>query len=284
MELKNIIVALALLLSIHAASMAQNDHSNVYDIASFNIRMDTPKDSLDAWDYRKDMVNGLIEFHDLDIVGVQEGFIHQLKDILRIKRFRYVGVGRDDGKDAGEHCAIFYDVNKFEVLDKGDFWYSETPEIPGKGWDAECCNRICSWVKLKDKKNGKSFYVFNSHFDHQGKIARIESAKLMVKKIAEIAHGAPVIAMGDFNSTPDSEQIATINGALSDSFKITKTPAYGPVGTTNQFNWDAPMKQRIDYIFVNKSVDVLKYATLVDALHKRFPSDHLPVVNRVHVK
>lgn len=284
MGLKNIIAALTLLMSIPVAGMAQKDQSNVYDVASFNIRMDTPKDSLDAWGYRKDMVNGLIEYHDLDIVGVQEGFIHQLKDILRIKRFQYVGVGRDDGKDAGEHCAIFYDINKFEVLDKGDFWYSETPEIPGKGWDAECCNRICSWVKLKDKKNGKSFYVFNSHFDHQGKKARIESAKLMVKKIVEIANDAPVIAMGDFNSTPESEQIATIGKVLNDSYRITKTAPYGPVGTTNQFKWDAPMKQRIDYIFVNKGVDVLKYASLVDALHKRFPSDHLPVVNRVRIK
>jgi len=124
-------------------------HGTSLNIATFNIRMDTPKDSLDAWSHRKEMVNGLIRFHDFDIFGIQEGFHHQIMDILEPGDYDYVGVGRDDGKEAGEHSAILYKRERFLVLDKGDFWFSETPDIPSKGWDATCCNRICSWVKFK---------------------------------------------------------------------------------------------------------------------------------------
>ncbi|SKB60344.1 Metal-dependent hydrolase, endonuclease/exonuclease/phosphatase family [Sphingobacterium nematocida] len=281
--MKKIIITCLFIIGIAVGTRAQHKNENTYQVATFNIRMDTEKDGLDAWPNRKDMVNGLLRYHELDIIGTQEGFRHQLDDIGRIDYLKYVGVGRDDGQQGGEHSAIFYNVHKFSVLDKGDFWYSETPDKPGKGWDAVCCNRICSWVKLKDKKNGKQFFVFSSHFDHQGVKARAESAKLMVKKIAEISKGAPVIALGDFNATPDSEPIVTIKHSLKDAFDITQIAPYGPVGTTNAFKWDAPMKQRIDYIFVNNGVQVLKYASLVDALHMRFPSDHLPVVAKLKI-
>lgn len=281
--MKKIITACLLVIGVTVGTRAQHKEGNTYQIATFNIRMDTEKDGLNAWSHRKDMVNGLLKYHELDIIGTQEGFKHQLDDISRIDYLKYVGVGRDDGQQGGEHSAIFYNTDKFEVLDNGDYWYSETPDKPGKGWDAVCCNRICSWVKLKDRKNGKQFFVFSSHFDHQGVKARAESAKLMLKKIAEISKGAPVIALGDFNATPDSEPIVTIKNTLKDAFDISETAPYGPVGTTNAFKWDAPMKQRIDYIFVNSGVQVLKYASLVDALNMRFPSDHLPVIAKVRI-
>ena len=102
-------------------------------MGTFNIRMDTPYDSLNAWTYRKDMVNDLIRFFDFDVFGIQEGFKHQIKDILRLENYSYIGVGRDDGEEAGEHCAIFYRNDKFKVLEHGDFWLSEHPEVPGRG-------------------------------------------------------------------------------------------------------------------------------------------------------
>lgn len=252
-------------------------------VASYNLRMDTPRDSLNAWPNRKENVKALIEYHDFDIVGTQEGFIHQLNDILELQQYAFVGHGRDDGQHAGEHSAIFYKKDRFQIIDAGDFWLSETPEKPGLGWDATCCNRICSWARMLDNDSKKEFYVFNVHFDHQGVIARRESGKLMVAKIKEIANGAPVICTGDFNSTPETEQIRGMTAILNDAHSVAKQAPYGPVGTTNSFRFTAPMKKRIDYVFVSHHFDVAKYAVLTDAKDQRYPSDHLPVVADTHL-
>lgn len=251
-------------------------------VATYNIRMDTPRDSMNAWPHRKENVKGLIQYHDFDIIGTQEGFIHQLNGLLEMPDFAFVGAGRDDGKTAGEHSAIFYKTDRFDLLESGDFWLSETPDKPGLGWDATCCNRIASWALFKDKESKKEFYVFNAHFDHQGVVARKESGKLMVQKIQEIAKSKPVICTGDFNSTPDTEQIIGLSTLLNDSYSVTKAPPYGPVGTTNSFRFTAPMKNRIDYVFVSDDFVVSKYAVLTDAREQRYPSDHLPVVATVH--
>lgn len=250
------------------------------NVASFNLRMDTKGDGDDAWPHRKEMVKGLIRFHDFDIVGTQEGFKHQLDDIVELANYAYIGAGRDDGKDAGEHSAIIYKKDRFEVLENGDFWFSETPDVPGKGWDATCCNRICSWARLKDKESNKQFYVFNVHYDHQGRIARKNSSILLLDKIKQIARNEPVFVTGDFNATPDDEPIQTIiaDGKLIDSYSITKQPPYGTVGTTNAFRLDAPMKGRIDYVWVTSDVTVNKYGVLNDMQYGHFPSDHFPVV------
>lgn len=250
-------------------------------VASYNLRMDTPRDSLNAWPHRKENVKALIQYHDFDIIGTQEGFLHQLNDLLEMPGYAYFGAGRDDGKEAGEHSAILYKKARFQVIDSGNFWLRETPDKPGLGWDATCCNRICSWVKFSDKYTGRPFYVFNVHFDHQGVVARRESGKLMVAKIAEITQGAPVICTGDFNSTPETEQINRISAVLQDAHEVSKMPPYGPVGTSNGFRFTAPLKHRIDYVFVSKDFEVLKYAVLTDAKDQRYPSDHLPVVATV---
>lgn len=248
-------------------------------VASYNLRYNTPNDGENAWPNRKEMVKGLIRFHEWDIFGTQEVLKGQIDDLLEMEEFAYLGKGRDDGKDAGEHSAIFYKKDRFEVLKSGNFWLSETPDVPGKGWDATCCNRICSWAEFKDKESKKSFYFFNVHFDHQGVEARRQSGILMVKKIREIAgNKATVFLTGDFNSTPDTEQIQLISKNLNDCHTITEQPPYGPEGTFNSFRFDAPMDNRIDYIFVSDNIEVLKYGVLTDALHQRYPSDHQPVM------
>ncbi len=249
-------------------------------IASYNLRMNTPHDGDNAWPNRSQTVAKLIRFHDFDIVGTQEGFKEMLDDILVGGGYAYVGKGRDNGEEAGEHSAILYKTDRFELKECGDFWYSETPDIPGKGWDAICCNRICSWAKLKDKKSGQVFYVFNSHFDHQGITARRESSKLLLRKIKEIAGKSPVFCTGDFNAYPESEPIQIIlkDGLLKDSRSLSEKTPYGPEGTFQSFKLDAPMKKRIDYIFLTKGIRVLKYGVLTDVLYGRFPSDHCPVM------
>ena len=273
--MKRIVLTLLVCICIQFA-FAQKNTPVV--IATYNIRYNNPGDSLNAWSHRKENVKALIRFHDFDIFGTQEGLIDQMNGISEMEAYARTGHGRDDGKEAGEHSAIFYKKDRFKLIESGDFWLSETPEKPGKGWDAKCCNRICSWGKFQDIQTKKIFYFFSVHFDHQGIVARKESGKLMVKKIQEIAKNAPVICVGDFNSTPETEQIQAMQTILNDSYKVTQDPPYGPVGTFNAFKFDAPMKHRIDYIFVSKGIKVLKYGVLTDAKDQRYPSDHQPVM------
>jgi len=246
-------------------------------VATYNLRMNTASDGPNAWPNRKEMVKDLVRYHQFDVFGTQEGFRGQLNDIAELSDYAFVGRGRDDGREAGEHSAIFYRKSRLQLLQTGDFWLSETPDRPGKGWDATCCNRICTWAKFRDVLNKQDFYFFNVHFDHEGVVARRESGKLMVQKIKEIAGNNLVICTGDFNSTPDTEQIKTMQGPLRDARAITATPAYGPVGTFQGFDLAAPLADRIDYIFVSPGSTVLTYAVLTDSLRGRYPSDHFPV-------
>lgn len=275
-----LLILLSAVLLGSAAAQAQPADIRV---ASYNLRMDTESDSLNAWPHRKDDVKALIRYHGFDIIGTQEAFLHQLQGLLEMPEYAYFGAGRDDGKDAGEHSAIIYRKDRFAVVDSGNFWLSETPDTPGLGWDATCCNRIASWVKFNDRQSGKSFYFFNVHFDHQGVVARRESGKLMVAKIAEIAQGEPAICTGDFNSTPDTEQIQLLSDALQDAYTATQMPPYGPEGTFTGFRLNVPLKNRIDYVFVSNQFTVLTYAALTDTNNWRFPSDHLPVVADVRL-
>ncbi len=277
--MKKTITWICLVLLSVTSLMAQDKKATTLNVATFNLRMDTQSDGENAWPNRKDMVNSLIRFYELDIIGTQEGFKHQLDDILAVGDYAYVGGGRDDGRFAGEHSAILYNKKRLKVVDKGDFWFSETPDVPGKGWDATCCNRICSWAKFRDRHSGKVFFVFNAHYDHQGKIARKNSSLLLLAKIDSIAGKRTVFVTGDFNAAPDSEPIQTIyhSGLLKDSYLITKRPPYGTTGTFNSFKPDAPMKDRIDYIWVTPDVTVKKYGVINDMHDGRFPSDHFPV-------
>ncbi len=272
---KTILITLALILAVGFTYAGSN---KPLIVATYNLRMNNPNDGVNAWPNRKETVKGLVRFHEFDIYGTQEGFIGQINDLCEVEGFAYTGHGREDGKEAGEHSAILYKKDRLKLLDSGDFWLRENPDEPGKGWDATCCNRICSWGKFKDLETSKVFFFFCVHFDHQGVVARKESGKLMVKKIQEIAGNTPVICVGDFNSTPDSEQIQTMQTLLNDSRLITQTPPYGPYGTFNNFKFDSPLDNLIDYIFVSKQVSILKYGVLTDNVDRRYPSDHLPVV------
>ncbi|WP_430971729.1 endonuclease/exonuclease/phosphatase family protein [Sunxiuqinia rutila] len=249
-------------------------------VASYNLRYNTPNDGENAWPNRKEQVKGLIRYHEFDIFGTQEGLIGQLNDLLEMQEFAFTGVGRDDGKQAGEHSAIFYKKSRFELLDSGDFWLSETPEEPSYGWEAKH-RRICSWGEFKDKLTAKTFFVFNAHFDHQAVEAQRQSGILVVEKMKEIAGDGTIIFMGDLNSTPETEQIQNISGYLNDTYAVTQMPPYGPVGTFNSFKFDAPMNNRIDYVFVSEDVNVMSYGVLTDSYDQKYPSDHQPVVAKV---
>lgn len=272
--MKRTLVFLCLYLSV--LSMANAQKNQPINIISYNIRLNLASDGVNAWPNRKDNVKALVKFYDTDILCVQEALPEQFDELLVNTDFDVVGVGRDDGKRKGEFSAIYFNKKRFVKKDGGTFWLSLTPDVPSKGWDA-ALNRICSWVKLYDRSNKKEFIVFNTHYDHIGVQARIESAKLIKQKIQQIAPTLPVVFTGDLNVTPETEAIATIKSFLTDSKEISIEPPYGPTGTFNAFKWDSPLKDKIDYIFVNKAFKVQKFAVLSDSKDQRYYSDHLPV-------
>lgn len=275
---KSLILTVICLLFISITNAQKNQPIN---IISYNIRLNTNSDGVNAWPNRKDNVKALVKFYDADILCVQEALPEQFDYLSEGTDFDVVGVGRDDGKRKGEFSAVYFNKNRFTKKDGGTFWLSTTPDVPSKGWDA-ALNRVCSWVRLYDKFNKKEFLVFNTHYDHVGVQARIESAKLLKQKIQEIAPKLPVVFTGDLNVTPETEAIATIKSFLTDSKEVSIEPPYGPDGTFNAFKWDSPLKNRIDYIFVNKAFKVQKYAVLSDSKDQRYYSDHLPVFVRLY--
>jgi len=276
------ILAFATLLG--AASAASAASAAPINVATYNLRYNNTGDGPNAWPARKEMVKALVRYHEFDIMGTQEGLADQIADLAQMDEFDHVGIGRDDGKDAGEHSAIFFRKSRFALLGKGDFWLSETPDRPSFGWDAKCCHRLVSWARLRDRSSARTFYVFSLHFDHEGEVARRNSADLVLRKIAEITHGEPAICVGDFNSTPETVQIRKMSAALQDAARVSKTPPYGPSATYNGFHLDVGPTERIDYIFVDRHFEVLKYAVLNDSQAGRYPSDHDPVVARVVFK
>lgn len=248
-------------------------------VATFNIRLYNNRDTGNLWVDRAPFVASLIRFHDFDVFGVQEAYKNQLEDMSKsLPEYDRYGVGRDDGKDAGEHSSIYFKKDQYKLLKSGDFWLSESPNVPGKGWDATCCNRICSWTYLEDVKTRKKFYVFNVHFDHQGVIARRESAKLMVQKINEIAGNQPVVLTGDFNGNRSSElyQILSNSVLLSDSYYGVKFP-YENNASFNGFKTPKGTDV-IDHIFISKHFTSTKWGILTDTYFGKYPSDHFPVV------
>lgn len=253
-----------------------------FNVATFNVRYDTRSDSANRWVNRAPIVANLIRFHDFDVFGIQEGLKNQIDDISNaLPQYSRYGKGRDDGKDAGEHSAVYYKTDKYKLLKSGDFWLSETPDVPGKGWDAKCCNRICSWVQLQDIKSRKKFYLFNVHFDHQGVVARKESGKLMVQKIREIAGNEPVLLTGDFNGGRDSEWYQTVatSGILKDAYSDVKFP-YQNNSSSNGFRTPRGTGV-IDHIFISKQFTASRWGILTDTYFGKFPSDHFPVIATV---
>jgi endonuclease/exonuclease/phosphatase family metal-dependent hydrolase len=251
-------------------------------LATYNLRYANTTDIGNLWTVRKHTVVDLIQYHQFEIFGVQEAVKLQLEDLkTAMTSFDYYGVGRDDGKWAGEHSSIFYKRERFELLDKGDFWLSQTPEKPGFGWDAKF-NRICSWVKLKDKKTKKIFFVFNAHYDHQGMVAREESSKLVLNKIKLIAGESPVVFMGDLNGGRDTNWYLLLanSGMLKDSYGLVEKP-YQLNGSFNGFNTNEVRKDVIDHIFVSKHFKAKRWAVLTDTYFGKFPSDHFPVATEL---
>ena len=250
-------------------------------VLSYNIRYKNTIDSINGWEYRKDKVVGLIKYHNADLIGMQEAEFSQVRDLeLMLPDFAWYGVGRIDGKEKGESCAIFYRKSRLKLLDSGTFWLSEEPNIIGtKSWDS-FFPRVASWGKFKDLYTGKIFFHFNTHYDHRGEIARQKSSELLVKKVNSLAGNLPVFVTGDFNTINTSIAYKNIveNTSLFDAHFISKEPHYGPKGTSSGFLVKGNVDRKIDYIFVNSQISVIKHAVLSEQQEGRYYSDHLPVI------
>lgn len=260
-------------------------------VGSYNIRYSNEEDSCNGngWERRCPVICSQVNFEHPDIFGAQEVLEPQLRDMLnQLDGYAFVGVGRDDGKEAGEYAPIFYDEKKVELVRNGHFWLSQTPDVPGKGWDA-ACTRICTWGEFKHKPTGKRFFFFNLHLDHVGKVAREKSSLLVMQKIAAIAtFENPVILTGDFNvdQTDDIYDIFTRNGMLRDCYVHSRL-RFAENGTFNAYHQDEKTPSRIDHVFVSPHFTIDRYGILTNAYWthdgkrdsdvRRLPSDHYPV-------
>ena len=253
-----------------------------HTIVSYNIRYDNNWDIENSWEIRRSNIIQMLIKYSPSILGIQEGLLTQVQYIdSSLINYDYLGVGRDDGKNKGEFCAIYFDTTRYVLLKNSTFWLSETPDTISVGWDA-ALERICTYGLFKDRITKKEFWVFNTHFDHMGSIAREKSSELILKRIKKInRQSLPVILMGDFNSIPNSPPVKEIITELSDALQISTEKLHGPRGTFNGFNEDLPIEKRIDYIFTKK-LKVLSYRHINDRLeNNRHISDHLPVMIKI---
>lgn len=227
-----------------------------------------------------------MQFCAPDLFGVQEALPHQVTDIsAALSAYNYIGTGRD-GIGKGESSNIFFRKERFEVKEQKTFWLSETPDSVSKGWDA-AYRRVCTYGLFKDKKTKKIFWLFNTHLDHVGEMARTKGIELILSKMATLnKNGYPVIFMGDFNSEPGTERVIALKKEMNDCRDVSIEKPFGPTGTFNEFKHNEPVKRLIDYIFISKgsSIRVKKFAVLSDSKDLRYPSDHLPVYVELEMK
>ena len=250
-------------------------------VLSFNIRYATEKDGANAWTHRKDLAASVFTQNEVDFAGLQEALLSQINDLQeRLPNYAWVGVGRDDGKEKGEFSPIFYRKDRFEIVASGTFWLSKTPEAVGsKDWDA-AITRIATWARFREIKSGREIMFVNTHFDHVGETSRQESAKVIARKMTELANGLPTLLTGDFNTPPGSPGIQTILDLQSPKLYNTQTrsatPHFGGEASFNGFGTAEP-RPYIDFIFATRHFKVLRHGFVTMKQGEVYVSDHWPV-------
>ncbi|MFR9523910.1 MAG: endonuclease/exonuclease/phosphatase family protein [Rikenellaceae bacterium] len=252
-------------------------------VMSFNIRFDNPGDGENRWKLRCKAAVECIEDYAPGIIGIQEALVSQVEYLEKaLPNYVRVGVGRDDGATQGEYAAIFYDAERFELLWWENNWLSETPEIPSLGWDA-VCKRVVTHIILRDKSCGRKIHAINTHFDHVGKQARIESAKMILEKI-EAAGDDAVVFTGDLNEMHGSETINTLldSGLLRDSYNDAQCHK-GATYSFHAFRGESLSEGAtvIDYVMFNKQLKARENITVSKKYRDRVVSDHYPIVARL---
>lgn len=253
---------------------------------SFNIRNMHSRDGANGWDQRREMVCDLVRRHRPDILGTQEAYFPQVEDLRRaLPEYAVLGVGRDDGKRAGEHCALFVLCRRWQVGASGTFWFSETPDAAGsRHWTREHA-RICTWAYLIGD-TGSPFVVYNVHMDHEAQLAREKSSVLIAEHIRRFYPDTPALVMGDFNmeeANPAMRPLLETNALrLRDTFRPLH-PLTPRQGTFHGFT-GARDGEKIDYILASEAFQTVETNIVYESTEGRFPSDHFPLVARVRLE
>lgn len=252
---------------------------------TFNIRYNNPGDGENAWPKRIPMVKSMLDFYHPDVLGVQEALPEQMEALQKMMP-AYASYGIARSEKSPEFCGIFYLRHKFELLGPdsyGTFWLAPDWKKEARGWDA-ALPRIASWVKLRSKKDSSTFLFINTHFDHRGKEARRESARLIAQLADSLrrspAGELPVVLLGDFNATPEAAPIRILIDSCGfvPAYSASALAHHGPSSTWSGWKYAGETDRRIDHIFTRGNVGVLRHAILSDSWSGRFPSDHLPVM------
>ncbi|RYD49640.1 MAG: endonuclease/exonuclease/phosphatase family protein, partial [Verrucomicrobiaceae bacterium] len=217
-----------------------------------------------------------------DIIGLQEAFRTMLDDIrVRVPGYEEIGVGREDGKEKGEYSAILLKRDRFDVLDSGTFWLSDTPDVCGSCSWKNVVTRICTWAKLKERETGREMYFYNTHLDHESQEAREKGFALIQSHLADRRkNGEPFIITGDLNAAEDNPAFANLKSGttpLVDAWRE-KNPSV-PVaesGTMSVFTGRRDT-EKIDYIFVPAGTRVIDSEIVHRNRNGIYPSDHYPV-------
>lgn len=254
---------------------------------SFNIRNGKAKDGDNSWPNRRALVSDVIRQYNPDLVGLQEAFRFQLDQLGEdLPHYTEVGEGRGGGT-ADEYSAIFYRTDRFDLLSSGTFWLSDTPGKVSKHWK-HYHYRICTWVHLRDRTTQRAFYLYNTHFDHQSQLARVNSAKLIRQRIADRASDDPVVVTGDMNAGEDNPAIAILKAKdsaypLRDTFRVIHPDAKA-VGTGNGGYNGKRDGAKIDYVLISPGIETLGAAIDQEPRDGRFPSDHYPVIATMRIE
>ena len=281
--MKLVTIVLATCLLVACASSPYQEELQDLRVMSFNIRYDNPSDGADAWPNRRTRVASLILFYSPEILGLQEVLLHQRDQLSEdLGSYAFLGGGRDDGVEAGEFAPIAYQTDRLEPLEQGHFWLSATPDKPSVGWDA-ALPRIATWARFEDRTSGGRILALNTHFDHRGKEARLQSARLIGDWIDQQSTACEtVVLLGDFNAPPSEAayQEIVLGGAqrLVDARAVSETPLFGPPGTSTCFNVRRADDAPIDHVFVGEGVRVIRHGTLTQQTAGHPPSDHYPVL------
>lgn len=279
MKTNLLIMAMLVLSSLFACNKINPyEIKSDYDVSimSFNLRYDTTEDGENQWSNRKEACIKMLNKTKPSVFGIQEGLQNQVAFLdENLPQYAYVGVARDDGHSSGEYNAVFYDKEKFELLASETFWLSETPDTPSLGWDGDC-RRIVTWAHLKDIKNNKTIYIFNTHFDHKGKTAREESGKLLVKKIKEIVtDDTPVFITGDFNALIRNP---IFNPITKDYFSARRFAQRTDNNKSFNFFGRWYLSRNIDFVFY-KNAYALSFRTVIEDYGVPYISDHYPIIS-----
>jgi endonuclease/exonuclease/phosphatase family metal-dependent hydrolase len=250
-------------------------------VMTYNLRVPGVDPDEPSWAARRDKVASMIRFHAPDVLGVQEAVPRMLDDLdARLDDYTWTGQARD--ADSGEHCALLHRPDRLPMETHDTFWLSTTPEVPGsRSWDA-AFPRIVTGATFRDPRTDRPLTVFNTHFDHDGATARRESARILREQMDARAGDAPVVVMGDLNTTPDTPPYRRLvtggpGPPLRDALRDSTTPHHGPTATFNGFGDRVQPDTRIDYCFVRGPLTVERHGTLTDRWNGSFPSDHCPV-------